>query len=82
MALFPFGHDLNPTPAHRKERDERGTASSCSVLLIAAFDRATCHVIWKFPVVFQEVLWHIHVGNQKVALLCQKNPTSRRELLH
>ena len=33
---------LPPTPAHRKKRDERGTASSISVHRFTALDRATC----------------------------------------
>jgi hypothetical protein len=41
MLSSDTGHPPAP-PAHRTERDERGTASSLSALIFTDFDQATC----------------------------------------
>ena len=44
---------MSHPPAHRKERDERGTTQYLVIRFLAAFDRATCPAI--LSLVLQQV---------------------------
>ena len=55
--------ELDIPPAHRKQRDERGTASSYSAyIFLTALDRATCQASrnFKFPGQSRDVVAALH----------------------